>query len=221
MSRFALLLTTCLLAGCSQVTVFGHVIRDKSATVEPQTEATPAPVAAIAPALPAQVTPVAAAQTEDAPVPVAHTVKDVRLVIAPHAQDEVTGDARFNADALLEAVKAELRARKLLDVTSGATGTAEIRIDAFAVEPASNAILFGYIISNGSLVGELRLHDAGDAAPLPQRIDAGSKLSIPANGAAKNSLGPLYRRFATMTADSLAGVPSAKLDNPVENQAYR
>jgi hypothetical protein len=127
----------------------------------------------------------------------------------------VTGDAsRFTADALLDAIKTELKSRKLLDDQSpNASGTAEIIVDDLATRPTTNAILFGYKMLAGTLEGDIRVTGSSDTDSTGTRIVAQSKLTIAASGEDKNPLGPLYRRFAVLAADRLAGVTSKPDDS--------
>lgn len=196
------LLTFGLLTGCGQVMVFGHTIGERptasktrsDTTSEAKLDTTAKSDAAVAP-------PVAVK-------PVTQLVKSVSLALAPQAAAKIANDPRFNADALLDAVKNELRSRKLLDEPgSDATAAAEISIYDFAAKPTSNAVVLGYIISDGLLTGEVRLHADGNDLR-SYRIEANSKLSIAANGKDPDPLGPLYRHFAVLAADRLAGVPS-------------
>jgi hypothetical protein len=192
-----------LLAGCGKVVVFGHVIGEERTATE--VSAQPAPALATE-----------TKSTESTPRPAPATgraVSDVTVQITPQAADE-----RFHSAALTEAIKNELSSRRLLN--PDAYATAEVSIDGVKIEPASNAVLFGYVISNGTLNGELLVREAGAGSP-PQRIDARAKLSIAANGTTKEPLDPLYRRFAVLTADRLAGVASADPDDSVNQQLYR
>jgi len=143
-----------------------------------------------------------------------HIVKSVSIVVTPEAAAKITGDAsRFTADALLDAIKTELKTRKLLDEQSPqASGTAEIVVDDLATRPTSNVILFGYKMLAGTLEGDIRVTGAPDNDSTGARIVAQSKLTLAASGDDKNPLGPLYRRFAVLAADRLAGVESQAQD---------
>jgi hypothetical protein len=203
-------LTTTLLAGCGQVMVFGHVVGERPVTTEPNTEAT---AGAAAPAAVAPLTPAEARLAASSPL-VTHAVKAVNVTITAEAAAKATGDAsRFAADALLEAIRTELRSRKLLDEQSPqAIGIAEIIVDDLATRPTTNAIVFGYKMLAGTLEGDIRVTGAGDTESTGSRIVAQSKLTVAANGEDKNPLGPLYRRFAVLAADRLAGVASKPQD---------
>lgn len=198
--QIALLLTACLLVGCGQVAVFGHTIGERSAASEVKTAAPPASQAAVLPA--------------------SRVVSTVTLVLTPQAAAKVAADARFKTDALLEAIKVDLRSRKLLDETdSRALATAEISLDDFGVRRTSNAVVLGYIMSDGTLTGEIRMRDS-DGNGLPSyRIEAASRLTATTKGENPDLLGPLYRRFASLTGDWLAGTPSKQ--DGVSNQRYR
>ena len=69
-----------------------------------------------------------------------------------------------------------------------------------------NAVIFGYQPMAGTLTGELHVSSAGGEEPPTSRIVAESRWSIAADGQDKDALGPLYRRFAVLTADELAGI---------------
>lgn len=143
-----------------------------------------------------------------------HVVKAVDIVVTPEATAKVTGDAsRFTADALLDAIKTELKSRKLLDEQDPrASGTAEIVVDGLATRPTTNAILFGYKMLAGTLEGDIRVTGASDTDSTGSRIVAESRLTVSASGDDKNPLAPLYRRFAVLAADHLAGIVSEPHD---------
>jgi hypothetical protein len=240
MGKFAVLsvLIGTLLAGCGQVIVFGHVIGERKESAQPSAEASPATAgsaagtsgtAAAQAANAAHAQPAAAGADASAPAAavapaatrvaarapaITHAVKAVNITVTPEAAAKVTGDAsRFAADALLDAIRTELKARKLLDEESPqASGTAEIIVDDLATRPTSNAILFGYKMLAGTLEGDVRVTGAEGTESTGSRIIAESKLTVAANGNDKNPLGPLYRRFAVLAADRLAGVESRPPD---------
>jgi hypothetical protein len=181
-------LLTAMLSGCGQVAVFGHTIGENNAAPSVRTESSSTEAAT---------SPVVAPQIQ--------TVRSVALALTPQAQAKVTEDPRFNTDALLTAIKSELQTRKVLDTNSPTNNVAEIIIDDFTMRPTSNVILFGNIISNGTIKGEIHLRDNQGSELKNFGIEAKTRLSIPANGESKNPLEPLYRQFAVMTADSLTG----------------
>jgi hypothetical protein len=227
MARFAILsvLIVTLLTGCGQVIVFGHVVGERKESTEPKPEAAPAQSTAREAAGASG----AAASTAAAPVPgetaaetrvaaasphLTHAVKAVNLIVTPEAAAKVTGDAgRFTADALLDAIRTELKSRKLLDEQDPqASGTAEIIVDDLATRQTTNAIVFGYKMLAGTLEGDVRVTGATGTGSTGSRIVAESKLTLAVNGNDKNPLGPLYRRFAVLAADRLAGVTSQPQD---------
>ena len=232
-----------MLAGCGQVIVFGHVVGERKESVEPKpepTSATPAPQqgatasqaagtatsqsaapeatgspsAASSAAGPASGEAATPTRTAAASPHLAHAVKTVNLTVTPEAVAKVTGDAsRFTADALLDAIRTELKSRKLLDEQDPqASGTAEIIVDDLATRQTTNAILFGYKMLAGTLEGDIRVTGAAGTESTGSRIVAESKLTLAVNGNDKNPLGPLYRRFAILAADRLAGVASQPQD---------
>ena len=237
MARLAILsvLIVTLLAGCGQVIVFGHVVGERKESAESQPEptaATPgsqtattgspataatadsagssnAKSAAVSPASREAETRVAAASPR-----LTHAVKAVNLTVTPEAAAKVTGDtSRFAANALLDAIRTELKSRKLLDEQDPqASGTAEIVVDDLATRQTTNAIVFGYKMLAGTLEGDVRVTGAAGTESTGSRIIAESKLTLAVNGNDKNPLGPLYRRFAVLAADRLAGVASQPQD---------
>jgi len=163
------------------------------ASAAPSHSTEPGPV--LAPALPSS--------------PIVHRVKSVSLTVAPPATAKIAADPRFNADALREAVETELRTRQLLDTQDRtASDRAEILISDFSTRSAVNAVVFGYHLGSGSLAGDIHVGDGPGAGAETFKVIADTRLAIAANGADKNPLGPLYRRFAVLAADRLAGTVS-------------
>jgi hypothetical protein len=183
-----------LVAGCGEVAVFGHTIGEKHPTSEVRREST-APGVIVSPGI--------------------QTLKTVTLVLAPQITAKAIDDARFDTTALLDAVRSELRSRNLLDDSgSSADRTADISIDDLSLRPTSNAVVFGRVISAGRVSGDIGVH-ASDRSELQSfRIVAESRVSVAASGKDTNALGPLYRRFAVLVADSLAGTPGKSISAP-------
>jgi len=222
MSRLLTSLILCVaLTGCGEVVVFGHVVRENPAKAEaapakPAAEpAAPEPAVAAAtagsaapePAIAAKATEPAAAtpaRVAAAPAPAAHLLHAVKVTLARAPQ---TGDASVDAAALLDAIRTELRSRNLLDEhNASAEGTAEVLIEGATTRPTVNAVIFGKQPMAGTLTGELHVSSAtGEDLPT-SRIVAESRFSIVPDGQDENPLGPLYRRFAVLTADELAGI---------------
>jgi hypothetical protein len=195
-----------LLTGCGQVIVFGHGMGERRAPTPPpdttaQSAASDATVADTRPA-------------SAAAAPVAHVVKSVNLIVTSEVASQATGEAsRLSADALLDAIKTELKSRKLLDEQNPqASGTAEIVVDDLAIRPTTSSIPFGYKMLAGTLEGEIRVTGSRDVDSTGSRIVAQSKVTVAANGEDLNPLGPLYRRFAVLAADRLAGATSPPPD---------
>lgn len=229
----SVLVVAAMLAGCGEVIVFGHVVGERpQPTPKPEAAtATGTAGTAGAPAAPgasgsqgaataaAGAAPAAGSAALDAPpsapsAPMPHVVKAVNITITPEAAAKVSGDtSRFTADALRDAITAELKSRKLLDDQNPqASGTAEVIVDDLATRPTTNVILFGYKMLAGTLEGDIRVTGATGGDSTGSRIVAQSKLTIAAAGDDKNPLGPLYRRFAVLAADRLAGVDSKPED---------
>jgi hypothetical protein len=216
------LLVTLILTGCGQVILFGHVVGDHKASAElPSSQsgaATPEPQSATAPTPTTDATsasPAIAPLPSNAPPPVPHVIKAVNITITPEASAKVAGDAsRFSADALLDVIKTELKSRKLLDPQDPhAAGTAEVVVDRLDTRPTTNAIVFGYKMLAGTLEGDVRVTGLEGGESTGSRIVAESKLTVSVSGDDKNPLGPLYRRFAVLVADRLAGVSSESQDS--------
>jgi hypothetical protein len=145
-------------------------------------------------------------------------LKTVSLSLTSQVAEKVTSDARFSTDALLAAIKNELKARKLFDESDARSiGTADILIDEYAMQRTSNVILFGNIISAGTLNGSVRVRDDQGRELQSHRIEAQARVSIPESGETVNPFGPLYRRFAAVAADNLAGTPG-KSTEPTEQR---
>jgi hypothetical protein len=130
-------------------------------------------------------------------------------VLTAEAAAQAKQDSKFNVDALVTALKKELRSRKVLDESdSQVTASGEITIDEYALHPSTNAVLFGRSYSNGVLNGTVRLRDAQGNELGNRRIETKVHLSIEEEGAPADALEPLYRHFAVDTANLLTGAPA-------------
>lgn len=201
--RLMLLLALGSLTGCGEVVVFGHTVREGHASSVSSTapaSTVPAPVSQADSKPVAQLSVVSSSQ--------ALKIKSVTLALSSPAEHEAATDSRFKRDALLDAIKDELRSRKVFDEADSSATVVEVSIDDFAVQPTTNAIVFGRIFSNGALVGMVRSRDAQGTALQNFKIDAQARLAIDANGEDPNPLAPLYRRFAVLMADSVTGTVS-------------
>jgi hypothetical protein len=206
--QITLLLTITLLAGCGEVVVFGHTVREGHAKTEVKTESAPVPVAATNTAS----TSSTASATTKAPTRPAIQVKAITISIAPQAAEKIAKDSRFSTNALRDAIRSELKSRKLLDVSDSATGsTMEIFIDNYELHPTTNFAIFGYVPNAGTLTAKLVLNDEQGT---PRHIEAHAKVSVPAAGEVDNMLQPLYREFAVTVVDTLTGTqPRSGTDN--------
>ena len=130
----------------------------------------------------------------------------LRAVNVTLSAESVASGSGVDTAALLDAIRAELRSRKLLDEqsTSG-DGTAEVLIEGATTHRTVNAVVFGIQPMAGTLEGELHVSSARGEHPAV-KIVAESRFSLAADGENKNALGPLYRRFAVLTADEIAGM---------------
>jgi hypothetical protein len=148
------------------------------------------------------------AKAAAAPVglPQIQKVKSVTITFTPQVAAKTADDPRFNTQALFAAIKSELLLRKILDDSDAhISATAEVLIEDYSMRPTSNVILFGNIISNGTLNGSIRLLDAQGNDMPGYRVAAATRVSIPASGESKNPLEPLYREFAIMMGHALDG----------------
>lgn len=208
MQRFLLLsLLTCgVISGCGrQVIVFGHTVAEGREPSQGK------PVAENNPAARSEPPAIATAQAPSKPAVL--RVNSVTVELTSPVTTKAENDPRFKPEALLEAVQGELRSRELFDPQDPRTsGTAEVLIDDFGVRPTSNVVLFGYIPSAGTLSGSIRVRDARGNELQNFRIVAETRLRIAASGDDGNPLELLYRRFANLAADSLAGTPSKSDD---------
>jgi len=227
----ALLFVSLLLTGCGEVTVFGHVVREgnKGTEVKPEsTTTTPSQASAstptatlskvvttVAPTESTTQTPVVTPTTansnpgtvsQSAKATIAQPMNAVTLSIAPEVAGILTKDSRFNANALLNAIKLELQSRKLLNASdSSPSFTLEIYIDHYDLHANTNFVMFGSTPHTGTLAGNLLLRDEqGDTVPL-SHLEAYSRISVPETGDPKNLLQPLYLEFSVAVANSLGG----------------
>jgi len=198
-----------LFAGCGQVVVFGHVVREgsSSSAVTTPADGESRNKASVSNAHAAGTS---AAPAPAGPAPSARVINAVNLSLSPSAETEVAGDSTFVTATLLTAIKDELTARGLLDErdSSASAGTAEILIDHVSKQPTVNAVVFGHQLMAGTLSGAIRVRDTNGAELPEHKVVAESRLSIAADGSDKNPLAPLYKRFAVLAADRLAGVQS-------------
>jgi hypothetical protein len=202
-------LTVALLSGCGQVAVFGHVVGEK-----PQTESRPAPetpTSGNSNGSPATASPAKGALQS------LQLVKALKISVAPKATENVASDATFSPDALVAAVRAELASRNLLAApTSPTAATLEIQVSQVVLRPSTNAVVFGYKMMASTLIADLTMAGSEEKAATPFHLSAEARLTIsarnddndPDQSKKRDPLTPLYRRFAVLTADRIAGVES-------------
>jgi hypothetical protein len=189
-NRLLLVLAFALLGACARVTVFGHTVKD---------EAGPA-------------APAAASASAGAPVsrPGLSPITRLAVEFTPAAQQQVAADERFRADALRDAIAAELRSRQLLDLqATGAGKAAVIEVEEFAIRATSNVVLFGHLPSSGVLGAVIRIREAAGGEAREFRVRTDIPLSIAQSGADKQPLKSLYSGFARQLADELTGATPA------------
>jgi hypothetical protein len=170
-----------MLSGCAgSVVIFGHTIRQSH------------PAEAVQPASAAD-----------------QKFRAVTVTFTSDAQAKIDADPRFSGDALFAAVHDELQTHDLIDdnANSAAGRTVEITIDDYATRPTSNAIVFGYVISDGVLSGNVEVRDGVGHELQNFRIKANARLAAPLDDGKAQPLRSLYGRFADLTLSELTGVP--------------
>ncbi len=228
----ASLILSVALAGCGEVVVFGHVVRENPSKAEAAPSEPAAAAVASKPAIEAAASELATEAAAPKPaaeavapkpetatgsthatdqssaaasagLPAAHLLRAVNVTLSAPGQ---TGDASVDAAALLDAIRTELRSRNLLgEQDPSADRTAEVRIESATTHPTVNAVIFGRQPMAGTLTGELHVSRASGEELPASRIVAESRWTIAVDGQDKNALGPLYRQFAVLTADELSG----------------
>jgi hypothetical protein len=153
-------------------------------------------------------------------------VKAVTLTLTSQAAGKAGSDPRFKEGVLLDALEHTLRARKLLDEKDPtASGSLEVSIEDFATRATTNAVVLGYNLGTGTLAGDVTIRDAAGKKVRSFPIRAHSRLASLASDdkasassdKAASGLGPLYHRFAKLTANGVAGTEE-KPDYAVENK---
>jgi hypothetical protein len=139
-------------------------------------------------------------------------VKAVTLVLTPTVTAKVANDPRFKEGALLDAVEAEFHSRKLLNEKDpGASGTIEVSIGDFATRSTTNAVVLGYNLATGTLAGDVTIRGANGQELRSFQVRARTRLASAASASSNTGgenaspLGSLYRKFADMAADGVAG----------------
>lgn len=223
-----------VLSGCGRWVVFGHTFESEPAAqqaVPPQPGT--APSSAAQPAAPDST----GAQPTSAPSanqPLAATTPPGQASLAPSrsplqgvtvtltsaAQEQAATDPRFKQDAVVAAVESELRARKLL-AEDGVKPerTVTIVIDDFATHPTSNAVIFGYVTSEGTLTGDVDVRATSGQQLQAFQVTAKSRLVTRASGEDNQALHALYRKFAKLAVDKLSG--TSKPDDVTNSEAPR
>jgi hypothetical protein len=207
-----------ILSGCAGSVIFGHTIGQNhpasTVQVPAPEQVSPAPASTSAPApgpapAPALSQPKAATHVADA------KLRSATITFTADAKEKIDADPRFNGEALLATIIADLRSHGLIDDSGDAPAdhTIDIVIDNFVTRPASNAVLFGYVLSNATLSGNIKVRDAAGRELALYQIKADSHLTAPANGEQAQPLHSLYRRFADLTVSTLTGVPIESPDS--------
>jgi hypothetical protein len=191
MRTFLLVPVAIALSGCVHWVVFGHSFDKESAAQQASAELPPAKP------------PVQPARAVSRSM-----LQGVSLTLTLAAREKADPDQRISRDALVAALKGELRARKLLaEGGLKAERSMTVVINDFTTRPSSNAVIFGYVISEGFLTGDVHV-SATSGEPLQAfRIKAQSRLVTPAAAQDNPPLDSLYARFANLTVDGLSGAP--------------
>jgi hypothetical protein len=130
----------------------------------------------------------------------------VNLTFSPYAQTRLAAEPQFEPAGLSNAIETELRGQRLLDESNPEGGdTLSIVIDDFTARPSSNAVVFGYILSTGTLEGSLAVLTADGQQRRTAKIHAHARLVQAVNSGQPPSLQPLYQGFAGATARNLTG----------------
>jgi hypothetical protein len=200
------------LSGCAGWVVFGHTIEGKPPAAAPAaTQLSPAAEPAQSPATAnaltaAQPNPAAQPATTSPASPDAPLLKAVTVTFTPAAQQKIAAEPQFQQAMLLTTIENDLRAHNLLAANDPhARGTLKISIDDFATHPASNAVVFGYMLGTSTLTANIEVHTAAGKDSRDTRITAESRVAKSANGGQTNPFDPLYHRFAAATVSSLSG----------------
>jgi hypothetical protein len=131
------------------------------------------------------------------------------VIITPDAAGKVAADPRFSRDELLTAVTAALQAHQMLD--DGApdrTGrTLQVVVNDLVVQPVSNAVVLGYVVSDVTLAGSLIVRDPDGRQNQRFEIKAGRRLTARVDDKQPKPLTPLYRKFSDLAISRLTGVP--------------
>jgi hypothetical protein len=227
-----------MLSACGRVIVFGHTVGQKEPAGDavpsvppapPQTPSAPQTVppdtsppqeqsAAQTPPVPPPLESPAAASTAPAssPIPQKNQIGAVSISFTPEAEAQVAAEPAFNRDALLAAIRADLRAHQLLGEASDVrtTRAVGITVQGFVARPASNAVVLGFVIVNASLSGQVQVSDVGGQSLGTLDIKAERRLSAHTEGKQAPPLGPLYQRFADAIVSQLTGTPIKPTDEP-------
>jgi hypothetical protein len=136
-------------------------------------------------------------------------LRGVTVTLTLPAQEKAATDRRFKEDAVAAAIENELRARKLLaEDDAKAERTVAVVIDDFATQPTSNAVIFGYVVSEGTLTGDVDVRATSGQQLQAFQVTAKSRLVMPASGEDNHALHALYNKFAKLAVDGLAGATS-------------
>ena len=212
------------LSGCGHWVVFGHDFGHSGSeptaqqSVPPQPATAPSGPAAAAPSADQPVTPAPPAG-QPSPRPSRSPLKGVTVSLTLPAQEKAAADGRFKQDDVVAAIESELRARKLLaenDVK--AERTVSIVIDEFTAKPTNNAVIFGYVISEGILSGSVDVRATSGQQLQNFQITAKSRLVTHASGEDNHPLHALYSKFANLAVDGLSAT-AGKPDDVTNSEA--
>jgi hypothetical protein len=183
------------LSGCARWVIFGHTYEPKAATPVGEPNAQPGP--------------------SRSPLRVA------AVTLTAEVREKASADPRFKEGGVLTAIESELRADGFLaDEDAKADRAVTVVIDDFNTRPATNAVVFGSVISEATLAGNVEVHAASGRMLQAFRIEAKSRLVTPASGADEQGLRKLYGKFAEEVVAELSGIPR-KPDDVTNSEAPR
>ena len=146
-------------------------------------------------------------------------MKGVTVSLTLPAQEKAAADERFKQDDVVAAIESELRSRKLLAENDvNAERTVAIVIDDFTARPTNNAVIFGYVISEGILSGSVDVRSTSGRQLQTFQITAKSRLVTHASGEDNHPLHALYSKFANLAVDGLSAT-TGKPDDVTNSEA--
>jgi hypothetical protein len=125
----------------------------------------------------------------------AAVVRSVSITFTPTVRQQLPGEAGFDADALHETIERELAARALLDA-QGSGPELEVLVDALEVKPTGSRLV---------VAARVRLLGAESVEQRSYNVRAEAPAIMPGAARGADELRAIYRRFAVLLAEGLAG----------------